>query len=34
MAEKHTSKYKAPKDLEKSTKPTPRKDLNESNIYW
>ena len=35
MAEKHTSKYKAPKDLEKSQKPKPRKDLkNESNIYW
>ena len=27
MAEKHKSKYKAPKDLEKSQKPTPRKDL-------
>ena len=29
MAEKHKSKYKAPKDLEKSTKPTPRKDLKD-----
>ena len=29
MAEKHNSKYKAPKDLEKSTKPTPRKDLKD-----
>jgi hypothetical protein len=27
MAEKHKSKYKAPKDLEKSQKPKPRKDL-------
>jgi hypothetical protein len=26
---KHKSKYKAPKDLEKSTKPTPRKDLKD-----
>jgi len=29
MANKHKSKYKAPKDLEKSTKPTPRKDLKD-----
>lgn len=29
MAEKHKSKYKAPKDLEKSQKPTPRKDLKD-----
>ena len=29
MAEKYKSKYKAPKDLEKSTKPTPRKDLKD-----
>ncbi len=29
MAEKHKSKYKAPKDLEKSTKPIPRKDLKD-----
>ena len=27
MAEKHKSKYKAPKDLEKSQKPKTRKDL-------
>jgi hypothetical protein len=27
MAEKHKSKYKAPKDLEKSQKPNPRKDI-------
>lgn len=29
MAEKHKSKYKAPKDLEKSQKPKPRKDLKD-----
>ena len=29
MAEKHKSKYKAPKDLEKSQKPTARKDLKD-----
>ena len=29
MAEKHKSKYKAPKDADKSTKPSPRKDLKD-----
>jgi hypothetical protein len=29
MAEKHKSKYKSPKDLEKSQKPKPRKDLKD-----
>ena len=29
MADKHKSKYKAPKDLEKSQKPKPRKDLKD-----
>ena len=29
MAQKHKSKYKAPKDLEKSQKPKPRKDLKD-----
>ena len=29
MAEKHKSKYKAPKDLEKSQKPNARKDLKD-----
>jgi hypothetical protein len=29
MSEKHKSKYKAPKDLEKSQKPKPRKDLKD-----
>ena len=29
MAEKHKTKYKAPKDLEKSQKPQPRKDLKD-----
>ena len=29
QSKKHKSKYKAPKDLEKSTKPTPRKDLKD-----
>ena len=29
MAEKHKTKYKAPKDLEKSQKPKPRKDLKD-----
>ena len=29
MAEKHKSKYKAPKDLEKSQKPKARKDLKD-----
>ena len=29
MAEKHKSKYKAPKDIDKSTKPKPRKDLKD-----
>ena len=32
MAEKHTSKYKAPKDLEKSQKPKPRKDLKDYTV--
>jgi hypothetical protein len=29
MAQKHKSKYKAPKDLEKSQKPKARKDLKD-----
>jgi hypothetical protein len=29
MADKHKSKYKAPKDLEKSQKPKPRKDIKD-----
>ena len=32
MAEKHKSKYKAPKDLEKSQKPKPRKDLKDYTV--
>ena len=32
MAEKHTSKYKAPKDIEKSQKPKPRKDLKDYTV--
>ena len=29
MAEKHKTKYKSPKDLEKSTKPNTRKDIKD-----
>ena len=29
MAQKHKSKYKTPKDFEKSQKPKPRKDLKD-----
>jgi hypothetical protein len=32
MAEKHKTKYKAPKDLEKSQKPKPRKDLKDYTV--
>ena len=32
MAEKHKSKYKAPKDFEKSQKPKPRKDLKDYTV--